>query len=433
MNLSSLPDIAGMVILMGVLDWLRRKYRGSSIDLWMLGLLFILLETVAVAVLRNFPAWNHAAHAMALDAYVAAGVTFGWAAREDFIPGELHLPLFLLPTLPLFAINTMYGLGVSSTSSYLVLASSSLILGVGYSMFCLGGDWDFRSRLLGLQLLVWLPMIWMARTAQFRLLVYWGLTCLYLMVAASFRKRVQRGRIGGLVVVSGFILWALCFLAHPFVRNVPLLYDFDEQLWTMQKFFVIIGMVLVLLEEQTRRLEQEAMHDPLTGLPNRRLFDDRLVQAISRSNRTQLSSAVFVIDLDNFKTINDTLGHRAGDLVLARVGAMLRSKIRSSDTLARCGGDEFNVIVNDLARSSDCERIAETLRAAVSSVELPSEARIVLTASIGYAICPDEVTDPTELCELADVRMYKDKRMSRSALTRMGFVTTQLLPPTGSI
>jgi len=76
-----------MVILMGVLNWLRRKYRGSSIDLWMLGLLFILLETVAVAVLRNFPAWNHAAHAMALDAYVAAGVTFGWAAREDFIPG----------------------------------------------------------------------------------------------------------------------------------------------------------------------------------------------------------------------------------------------------------------------------------------------------------------------------------------------------------
>ena len=432
MILSSLPDIAGMIILMGVLNWLRRKYRTSSIDLWMLGLLFILAEAIAVVVLRNYAAWSQAAHVVALDAYVAAGITFGWAAREDFVPGELHLPLFLLPTLPLFAITTLYGLGANSTRTYLLLVAGSLTLGVGYSILCLGNDWKFRGRLLGFQFLIWLPMIWMAKTAQFRLLVYWGLTCLYLMVAASFRKRIQRGRIGGLVVVSGFILWALCFLAHPFVRNLPSLYDIDEQLWTMQKFFVIIGMVLVLLEEQTRRLEQEAMHDPLTGLPNRRLFDDRLLQAISRASRTQLSSAVFVIDLDNFKMINDTLGHRAGDLVLARVGAMLRSKIRSSDTLARCGGDEFNVIVNDLARASDCERIAETLRAAVASVELPSDSRVVLTASIGYAICPDEVTDPTELCELADIRMYKDKRMSRSALHRMGFVTTQLLPPTGS-
>jgi diguanylate cyclase (GGDEF)-like protein len=433
MILSSLPDIAGMIILMGVLNWLRCKYRESSFDLWMLGLLFILMEAISVAVLRNSPSWSHAAHAMALDAYVAAGVTFGWASREDLIPGEIHLPLFLLPAVPLFAMTTLYGWGITSTTAYLVLVSASLVLGVGYSVLLLPGDWKFRTQLLAIHLLIWLPMIWMAKTAQLRLLVYWGLTCLYLMIAASFRKRIQRGRIGGLVVVTGFTIWAFCFLAHPFVRSVPLLFDIDEQLWTMQKFFVIIGMVLVLLEEQTRRLEQEAMHDPLTGLPNRRLFDDRLLQAISRSSRTQLSAAVFIIDLDNFKIINDTLGHRAGDLVLARVGTMLRSKIRSSDTLARCGGDEFNVIVNDLARPSDCERIAETLRAAVASVELPPDARTVLTASIGYAICPDEVLDPTELCELADIRMYRDKRMSRSALSKMGFITTQLLPPTGSV
>ena len=433
MLLSSLPDIAGMVILMGVLNWLRAKYRESSFDLWMLGLLFILFEAVAVAILRNSPSFSHAAHAMALDSYVAAGVTFGWAAREDLIPGEMRLPLFLLPAIPLFAGTTLYGWGVTSTTVYLALVFTSLILGVGYSALFLPGDWKFRAKVLAIHLLIWSPMIWMAKTAQLRLLVYWGLTCLYLMVAASFRKRVQRGRIGGLVVVTGFVVWALCFLAHPFVRNIPFLFDIDEQLWTMQKFFVIIGMVLVLLEEQTRRLEQEAMHDSLTGLPNRRLFDDRLLQAISRADRTHLSAAVFIIDLDNFKMINDTLGHRAGDLVLARVGSMLRSKIRSSDTLARCGGDEFNVIVNDLARAGDCERIAETLRAAVASVEMPSEAKTVLTASIGYALCPDEVSDPTELCELADIRMYKDKRMSRSALSRMGFITTQLLPPTGSV
>ena len=204
-----------------------------------------------------------------------------------------------------------------------------------------------------------------------RPMVYWGLACLYLLVAASFRRRVRRDGIGGLVIVSGFVVWALCFFAHPYVREIPEFNDLIEQIWTMQKFLVIIGMLLVLLEEQTGRLENEAMCDPLTALPNRRLFDDRLVQAISRARRTGLSAAVFAIDLDNFKQINDTYGHRTGDQVLIRTADVLKSKIRGADTLARCGGDEFNVIVNDLARAADCERIAESLRNALSSVEMP--------------------------------------------------------------
>jgi diguanylate cyclase (GGDEF)-like protein len=413
MNLLSLPDIAGMVILMGVLDWLRRKYRDSSVDLWMLGLMFILLEAVAVAVLRGSPAMSRGAHAMALDAYVLAGVTFGWAAREDLIPGQRQLPLFLLPAVPLFVISTMYGWGVTATTAYVTVVLASVILGAGYAAAFIRGDWKFKGKLLLIHAIIWTPMLWMASTQQLRLLVYWGLTCLYLLVAVSFRNRVRRGRIGGLIIVTGFVVWALCFLAHPFVRGVPFYFDLDEQLWTMQKFFVIIGMFLVLLEEQTRRLEEEAMHDPLTGLPNRRLFDDRLLQAMSRAQRTGLSSAVFVVDLDNFKTINDTLGHRTGDVVLARAAEVLRTKIRSSDTLARCGGDEFSVIVNDLARPSDCEVIAEILRNAVASVEMPPTVKGPLRGSIGYAIYPDDVSSAAELCELADVRMYKDKRTNR--------------------
>jgi diguanylate cyclase (GGDEF)-like protein len=175
-------------------------------------------------------------------------------------------------------------------------------------------------------------------------------------------------------------------------------------------------MLLVLLEEQTRRLAGQAMHDPLTHLPNRRLYDDRLGQAISRAERTGLRAATFVIDLDNFKLVNDLLGHHAGDLVLVRTGDALQSKIRSSDTLARCGGDEFNVIVNDLERASDCDLIAQALRSAVETVDLPPGAITKLCASVGYAIYPDDVTDPAALCELADARMYKDKRLSRSGV-----------------
>jgi diguanylate cyclase (GGDEF)-like protein len=415
MNLLSLPDIVGMIVLMAVLDWLRRKYRYASVNLWMVGLTFILVEAVAVAVLRGSPALSRVAHALALDAYVLAGITFGWAGSKDSLPGLSRLQIFIPPAVPLFALTTIYGFNFSGPRLYQAIAIATLLLGIAYVAAFSGGDRAFRTRLVVIHLLVWTPITWLAATAQLRMLIYWGLTCLYLLVAFAFRKRVRRGGIGGILIVAGFIVWALCFFLHPFVRDIAFYDEFNRQLWTMQKFLVIIGMVLLLLEEQTRRLEGEAMHDPLTGLPNRRLFEDRLIQSLERSRRTGRISAVFVIDLDNFKLVNDTHGHRTGDLVLLRAGHILKSKIRSSDTLARCGGDEFSVIVNDLTRPEDCERIAEALRAAIATVDLPPGTRSPLTGSIGYAIFPNDVSDAAELCDLADVRMYKDKRKKSSA------------------
>jgi diguanylate cyclase (GGDEF)-like protein len=414
MDLLALPDIAGMLILMGVLNRLRRKYRDASVDIWMLGLTFILLESIAVAVLRGSPWLSNAAHTLALDAYVLAASTFGWAAREDMLPAPSQVPMLFPPSVPLFVLMTIYGIGTAPASVYLVITSASLLVGVAYLLIFVRGNRRFLSVLIAIHLVLWAPMTWMAYQGKLRMLVYWGLTWLYLLVAVSFRRRVRRDGVGGVVIVTGFVVWAFCFLAHPFVRDKPMSNGIVETVWTMQKFFVIIGMVLVLLEEQTRRLQDEAMHDALTGLPNRRLFNDRLVQAIERARRTGRSAAVFVVDLDNFKAINDTQGHSSGDDVLASAAQVLKSKIRSSDTLARCGGDEFNVIVNDLTRAFDCERIAAVLRSAVSTVEVPPGFPGPLTGSVGYALFPDDVSDADELCELADVRMYKDKRTKSS-------------------
>ena len=414
MDLLSLPDIAAMLILMGVLDWLRRKHRDASVDLWMLGLTFILLETLAVAILKGSPALAIAAHAFALDAYVLAAVTFGWAARKDLLPASLRLPLFLPPAFPLFAMATMYGFNLLVARVYLYTAGASLLFGVVYIVGFVKSGWAFRVRLLVTHCILWAPIIWLAALRDLRMMIYWGLCCLYLLVALSFRKCVRRGGIGGIVIVTGFVLWAGCFLAHPLVRTLPVWNGLNEEIWTMQKFLVIIGMLLVLLEDQTELLKREAMHDPLTGLPNRRLFEDRLVQALERARRSGRSAAMFVIDLDNFKDINDTHGHRTGDLVLERTSSVLRAKLRGSDTLARWGGDEFNVIVNDLQRPEDCDLIAETLRTAIRSVDVPKGSG-PLRGSIGYAIFPNDVADATELCELADVRMYREKR-KRQAL-----------------
>ena len=410
MNLSSLPDVAALLILMGVLNWLRRRHRDASVNLWMLALTFILIEAIAFGVLHGSPGLSRAMHAVALDAYLLAAVTFGWAAREDLIPGLTHLPLFLPPAVPLLALCTAYGLDIAWPSFYLNATLFSLVAGVVYILFLLAGQHAFKARLLLVHLVIWAPMSWMAYVYNLRLLVYWGLGCLYLLVAVSFRKRVQPNGIGGLMIVSGFCVWALCFFAHAFVRRYPEWDAVNAQIWTMQKFFVIIGMVLVLLEEQTRRLQLEAIHDALTGLPNRRLFDDRLAQALGIARRSRRRGAVFVVDLDKFKQINDEYGHRSGDLVLIRAGEKLKSRIRATDTIARAGGDEFNIIVTDLQRPDDCRRIAEGLRNGMAEVEMPEGVTHQLSGSIGYAIFPDDGIDAEELCDLADVRMYKDKR-----------------------
>ena len=351
---------------------------------------------------------------MALDAYVLAGVSFGWAARKDRMVSYRKIPLLILPAVPLFVLATIYGLEVTSRAPYVYLSALSVAAGIAYVLSVWRRGVAFCVRLLSMHLVFWVPMVCFAAQGELRWLVYWGLTCLYLLVALSFRGLVQRDRIGGWVIVAGFVFWAMCFLVHPLVRSKPEWNAMVTAIWNLQKYFVILGMVLALLEEQTRRRQEEAMHDPLTSLPNRRLFDDRLAQALERSRRTGSSMALFILDLNGFKEVNDTHGHLTGDMVLVRVADALRTKVRSSDTLARFGGDEFSVIVQDLTRREDCERIVDALRSAVEEVVSPSGDRSHLTASVGYAMFPQDAMEAISLCEVADLNMYGNKSRRRS-------------------
>ena len=409
MSLTVIPDIVGMLLMMGVLVWLRRKHGSESVDLWLLGLLFILIENVASAVFRSSGPAHTGTHVAALDAYIVAGVTFGWASRQDLLPGRSHMPFFVLPAVPWFVLSTLYGLDLTVRAPYIAIAIASFCLGVIFLLFRLQGSLRLRGGLLAIHLAIWIPSVFMAFNGSLRGLVYWGLACLYLLVAVSFRRLLRRGQIGGSVILAGFVVWALCFLLHPVARTHPVFDDLIEQIWTMQKFVVILGMLLTLLESETERRKSEAMHDALTGLPNRRLFDDRLSQALERSLRTGRSVALFLLDLDNFKGINDTYGHATGDLALCTAAEQLKLKVRSSDTLARCGGDEFCVIVNELTRREDCERIVGVLRDAVTR-STPAEWK--LGVSVGYALFPDDAANADQIFALADSRMYKQKTAS---------------------
>jgi diguanylate cyclase (GGDEF)-like protein len=182
----------------------------------------------------------------------------------------------------------------------------------------------------------------------------------------------------------------------------------------MQKFLVTIGMLLVLLEQQVSTHEWYAFHDHLTGLPNQRLFEERLVAAIQHSQFNNTRLALFMIDLDGFKLINDTHGHDVGDELLRHIAQNLRGAIRPPDTLARLGGDEFIILATDLPVIQSLDAIADAGeiridRALRKPVSINGHLFNV-TGSIGVAVYPDDAIDEVLLRRLADQRMYEQKR-----------------------
>jgi diguanylate cyclase (GGDEF)-like protein len=190
---------------------------------------------------------------------------------------------------------------------------------------------------------------------------------------------------------------------------------------------------LAELEVRGNELQQLAYHDLLTGLPNRRLMMDRLEHTLANTERHQLHGALLLLDLDNFKTLNDSLGHAAGDQLLVEVAARLKASIRQGDTAARLGGDEFVLILEQL----DERGIAATQAEIVATKLLRSLAQPYLievrersgevtrhshycTSSIGIAMFSDRSVSPEELLKRADSAMYQSKAAGRNTLCFFG-------------
>lgn len=165
--------------------------------------------------------------------------------------------------------------------------------------------------------------------------------------------------------------------------------------------------------EAQARIEYQAYHDPLTGLPNRMLFLDRLTVALSHANRTGLPVSVMFFDLDNFKFINDTLGHSVGDALLQGVARRLRSITRGEDTVSRMGGDEFTLI-SEVQNVDDASRIAEKILHVIARPFEIEGQELYVTTSIGISIYPDDGEDEDTLLKSADGAMYRAKSLGRN-------------------
>jgi diguanylate cyclase (GGDEF)-like protein/PAS domain S-box-containing protein len=181
----------------------------------------------------------------------------------------------------------------------------------------------------------------------------------------------------------------------------------------------VLGYYAVAFDATERKRTEEhirhlALHDPLTGLPNRSLLQDRLQMAIERSHRSGTTLAVIMIDLDNFKTVNDTYGHEVGDKLLRALAGRLNASVRKSDTVARMGGDEFVVLAPEISDRDSAIRLAgEILGTLCEPVSLEFHL-LTATASIGVSMLSPAASDPVTLLKHADVAMYSAKDRGRN-------------------
>ncbi|MEW8505405.1 MAG: diguanylate cyclase [Candidatus Thiodiazotropha sp.] len=182
---------------------------------------------------------------------------------------------------------------------------------------------------------------------------------------------------------------------------------------------LLVGILIAALLRARSANKLLALHDHLTGLPNRRLLEDRVETVLARSQRKGIKAGVFYLDLDGFKEINDKYGHKVGDGLLLEVAKRLRASSRSSDTVARIGGDEFIVLADEIRDSNGLKQIFDHLSSSLDGVVYVEGHLLEVKVSIGYAQFPEDGQDMDQLLKAADHKMYRNKQ--RGKVYRMDF------------
>jgi len=229
------------------------------------------------------------------------------------------------------------------------------------------------------------------------------------------------------------IMVAFEWVAEPLLgRELPWWFvEFGDPLLLVTILAPIIYLWVALpLRDAQKKIHDMAYHDALTRLPNRRLLNDRIAQALSVSKRKGSFGAIMVLDLDNFKPLNDAYGHDIGDMLLVEVAKRLTACVRENDTVARFGGDEFVVVLSELSidreqAMAQAERVAEKIRSALAldyslKVSKPATPDIWIdhhcTASIGVTLFVKKDPDDSDLLKQADAAMYQAKGSGRNSI-----------------
>jgi diguanylate cyclase (GGDEF)-like protein len=272
-----------------------------------------------------------------------------------------------------------------------------------------------------LDLLWWLPFLALVAAARLRELAS--------PVEASPKDSDPQAEHWGDPLVGYAAAFPLMHFTFSAAGNLDAATGRARELFALLELSILAGLAIAyqkrllaenrkLQEARLRTLEAEhrAYHDALTGLPNRYLLQDRLELALSRARRSGKRLAVFFIDLDGFKTINDSLGHAVGDRLLVQVAERLARHVRQGDTLARFGGDEFTVLVEAVHHAEDAAKVAHKLQHSLQEAFVVDGREVRVTASIGVTLFPDDGGDAEALLKNSDVAMYRAKEQGRDGV-----------------
>lgn len=435
MNYSSIPDLLTVTLLICAFASVARRHEHPGSGLWLGGWSMIALHFGAT-LFENLPGFT--------------GVFFSWSCTASLTWAAV---LFMRAMVPFRSEPSSRWISFSllfASSFYLAL----LFCNLPY-VWCLAGAFLFGLPPLAITLLVLRrfhnPLRWTVVGMQSLLTLFLLLTyaradgadlainailfIYYFNCSLHFCLYSKKPSMGTFLAIAGFFSWSMVFVLAPLLKAFCPWIHIESEAWNLPKYLVASSMILLMLERQIDYNKHLALHDELTGLPNRRLFQDRLNSALERARRTQQPLALLLIDLDYFKCINDTLGHHMGDVLLKHAGQLFLGRLRRSDTLARTGGDEFKILLEEnISHASALQVASELTRMLSQPIQL--EGRLVRTgASIGLALFPEDGETAEQLSIAADVRMYEAKRQAHqkdepptvpAALLQSGALTTPL-------
>lgn len=416
MDWNKLPDLGAVVLLASAFASVSRRSQMPISGLWLTGWVMIALHFAAAIAMPYPGTWGTVATIVCLASLTWAGVLFMSASVAD----RSHESCRWMMACG-FVVNTLYiAILIAWPDNHFALDMAACLFALGPLSITLAAARTYSSPprwfLVGLYSLLALFLLAFqnrqgdgADLALNAILfsIYLG-CCIYFV----YRKRITT--TGAFITFAGFLSWASVFVVAPCFDAFLPHFHLENEVWNLPKYVVAVGMILLLLEDQIEHNKYLALHDELTKLPNRRLFQDRLANAMERARRTGTQTALLLIDLDRFKHVNDTMGHHVGDLVLRQVAEILTSRTRRSDTVARTGGDEFSIILNEAANRADAERVSQSVIRMLEQPLLVNGQTVQIGASVGIAVYPEDASAMESLCIMADVRMYEGKQTTRN-------------------
>jgi len=421
MDLTVFPTFYALTVFVCCFRPLVRR-AGPQTDVWFAGWIMLLVHYVVLMVPTMTGAIEIVLDLLTVWSIEVCALCFFWAAGEKsasplsrFFAWEIAGPLVLQSALFTFKVEN-HGIQV-------VAALLFLIPGAHLLFFPLHRSRVFAYIAIAYALLGISLASLIRSDPSLRINISLGVVFLSTAyLTFTYAHRLTRGIS---LMTAGLAFWGLSLPLESLHFLIPEA-TLGRALLDLPRYLLAAGMTLSFLDDYVGQTERLALHDPLTGLPNRRLFEQRLDAALEESRITQMPVACLVIDVDDFKRINDTLGHPVGDGLLQALAKRLSWNLGPRDLLARTGGDEFSAVLVEATDEYHVRFIAGAMLAAGCVPVSIKEHAINVRISIGIAMSPKDALESNSLHKAADDAMYQAKRRGGSILAFAGEEVPQI-------